>query len=103
MKLSIVAHRGMNGGLARLQGKYQPPPAGIDRAKPENVAKERAIGLGIVAVEKNVRAVNHGEASLAGGESRSKRPITIPLPTADRPTPSQKSSRPPERTRKMPG
>jgi hypothetical protein len=54
----------VNSGLGRRLRKDEPAAAGIDGAKAQNIAKERAVGLRAVAVEENMRACdarNHGQ------------------------------------------
>jgi len=65
----------VNSGLGRRQRKDEPAAAGIDGAKAQNIAKERAVGLRVVAVEENMRACdarNH-RASLTSTSLTSKR------------------------------
>lgn len=50
----------MNRGLCTWKLEDQPAVSGVDVREAEHVAKERAIGLGIVTVEKNVGADEHG-------------------------------------------
>src|SRR5262249_48020206 len=49
----------MDAGFRRGQLEDQPTASGVDGRELENVAKEGAIGLGIVAVEKDVSADQH--------------------------------------------
>src|SRR5215469_11979096 len=61
----------MDAGFPLGQLEDQPTASGVDGRELENVAKERAIGLGIVAEEKDVSAGQHGsqfisEKTLAG-------------------------------------
>jgi hypothetical protein len=52
----------MHRKLRRRQGEYEPAAAIIDKAKPENVAKENAICFWVAAVKNNMGAANHGYA-----------------------------------------
>src|SRR5215469_4638403 len=51
----------MDAGFRRGQLEDQPTASGVHGRELENDAKARAIGLGIVAVEKDVSAGEHGE------------------------------------------
>lgn len=55
--------------LGRRKREYQPTAAGIDGSKSQDVTTECAIGLGLLAVEKNMRAGNHGEEFSRRGDS----------------------------------
>jgi len=57
------AFDGMDSGLGGRQRKDQPAVARIHRFKSENLAKEKAIRLGIFAVEKDVSSGDHEEKS----------------------------------------
>src|SRR6185436_6142682 len=59
----------MNGHFGRRQRKNEPPSAYIDAREPEHVTKERAIGLGIGAVDDRMSAVNHRHVVLVFGPS----------------------------------
>src|SRR6266852_9279766 len=48
----------MNAHFGGRQGKYEPPADGVHAVKAEGVAEEGAIGLRVVAVEKDVSADN---------------------------------------------
>lgn len=50
---------GVNTQLGRRELEDQPSAARIDGGKLESVAKEGPIGLGIVAVQQKVYAVDH--------------------------------------------
>ena len=52
----------MHRGLRRRQAEDHPAAADVDRAEFEHVAEERAIGLGILAVEQDVSALEHRHA-----------------------------------------
>src|SRR6266849_5352663 len=58
VELTPLALRRMNAHFGGRQGKYEPAAARIHGAKAENVTKEGAIGLGVVAVEEDVSADN---------------------------------------------
>jgi hypothetical protein len=55
---SICAQR-MHRQFRRRQREYEPSAAIIDKAKPENVAKEYAICFWVSAVKNNMCAANH--------------------------------------------
>jgi hypothetical protein len=69
VRLLGVSVRGMNAGFGGRKREDQPTLAGIDGAKSEDVAKEGAICLRLVAVKENVSACNtskHGGKSIRG-------------------------------------
>src|SRR6266566_4824679 len=70
--------------LRGRKGEDEPTAARIHGVKPEYVSKERAVRLGILAVDQNVRARNHRlhAASLASSLSRflRRRPRAWPVP-----------------------
>jgi len=55
----FLALDGMNGRLRRGQRENQPAVVGVNDLKVEDIAEEGTIGLGILAVEHNVSALNH--------------------------------------------
>src|SRR5262249_39181204 len=60
--LVIIVVGGMKRGFGRRKFEDQPAAAGIDGREAEHVAKECAIGFGIIAVEKDMRADKHAES-----------------------------------------
>jgi len=59
-RTALVFIDGMNPCLRGRQGENQPAVTGIDRLELQHITQKRAVGLRICAVEKNVRAGNHG-------------------------------------------
>jgi len=53
---ALVALSRMHGELGGRHPEDQPSVADVDGSEPEDVADERAIGVGISTVKKNVRA-----------------------------------------------
>ena len=49
----------MHGHLGRRKTEDQPTAAGIDVLEAEDVGQERPIGVGVAAVQDDVRAVDH--------------------------------------------
>ena len=49
----------VDGNLRRRKSENQPPMPRVYPRKPENVFKEKAISLGILAVKNNMRSENH--------------------------------------------
>ena len=58
VELTLFAVGGVNSGFCGRQGKDEPAPTGVHRGKIENVAKEGAVGLRVVAVEEDMGARN---------------------------------------------
>ena len=54
-----VAASGVNAHFSRRQLEDEPSATRVDGAKVEDVAKEGAIRVGILAVEQKMRAVDH--------------------------------------------
>jgi hypothetical protein len=63
--MAIVLFCWMKGCLRRRQREDQPAVAGIDGCEPQHIAKENAVGLGILAINDDMRARNHDGDSLA--------------------------------------
>src|ERR1700722_12307401 len=70
---------GMEGGFGGRQSKNEPAAAGIDGREPQHVAKKRAIGFGILAVENDVSARNHSALPVTRGETPSWRRPAFPF------------------------
>ena len=80
LRLDVVAHeielRGarrlgrMDRHLGRRQLEDQPPTAGVDEGKTEDVAQERPVGLGVGAVEDDVRSADHAHTVWPVARSR---------------------------------
>src|SRR5436190_5721134 len=68
-RVNVVAHKielvlavcraWMNGQFCRWARKDKPALASVDCLEPEHVAEERAIALGIAAVNDRVQSVDH--------------------------------------------
>ncbi len=65
VKLALVAVGGVNAGFGGRHSEDQPTLAGVHGTKAENVTKEGAVGLWVVAIEEDVSA---GNASHNGGK-----------------------------------
>ena len=71
-RVNVVAHKielvlavcraWMNGQFCRWARKDKPALASVDCLEPEHVAEERAIALGIAAVNDRVQSVDHARA-----------------------------------------
>ena len=59
MTLDEALTRGMHGDLGRRQGEDQPSSAGVDTLKTQDLAQKTPIGIGILAIEQKVSAVDH--------------------------------------------
>jgi len=69
MKAPMSAHQvqlvrltplgGVDGDFRRRQRENQPAAAGVDVGQLQDVPKERAVGVGILAVDDRVSAVDH--------------------------------------------
>jgi hypothetical protein len=55
----IVTRGGVEGGLARRQGKDQPAMPSVDRVKAKHVAKKITVGLRVLAVKNKMRSIDH--------------------------------------------
>jgi hypothetical protein len=63
--VAIVLFCWMKGCLRRRQREDQPAVPRIDGCQPQHTAKEDAVGLGILAINDDMRARNHDGDSLA--------------------------------------
>ena len=63
--MAIIVFCRMKSCLCRWQREDQPAVAGIDGCQPQHVAKEDAVCLGILAINDDMCARDHGAVSLA--------------------------------------